>query len=201
VSNSDTTEPTEQPAAGHRRSLVLWLLITLVAGALLALLLGSATPRIRLLGIYPLAIGAFVAFGALGLLAKFDLKLDKILCGWIVLLAIAVVAGSTAWSWQIWKTQLTRDHAIAQERMSMILKDIDPDQQALIRRENMLKFRETITFPAYLSDRLKALVDQIGRKNVWGSPVPEIIFGVELFLALVGAWVVVLQGNRELPED
>jgi hypothetical protein len=204
VSNSDTTEPTEQAVPGQLRSLVLWLLITLAAGALLALLSGSATPRIRLLGIYPLALGALIAFGALGLLAKFDLKLDKILFGWIILLAMTVAAGSTAWSWQIWKKQVTeefaREYPKAQAKLEFILKEIDPVEQEKLHLEHLLRFHNSIRFASYLSDRLRSFSERLGRKNVWDPPVPEVMFCLELFLALVGAWVVALQGMKARPE-
>lgn len=198
MSESDTPASTELSDLGQFRSLALWMLTTLAAGVLLALLLGSTTPRIRLLGIYPLAIGAFVAFGALGLMVKFELKISNYSFSWMILLAMAVLAGSTLWSWNLWKKQLTQEHAVALARMSGILRDVDPEQQELIRRENLMKFRETVTFSAYLSNRLETFSKQLGRKNVWDSTVPEVIFGFELFLSIVGAWIVIHQGTREV---
>ncbi|HUG18680.1 MAG TPA: hypothetical protein VMM56_06850 [Planctomycetaceae bacterium] len=204
MSESDTPASTEQSASEQFRSLALWILTTLAAGVLLALLLGSATPRIRLLGIYPLAIGAFVAFGALGLMVKFELNISKLSFSWMILLAMAVVAGSTCWSWSLWENKLSQEFASeysrSKSRMDFILKEIDPAEQEKLHREHLLRFRESVTFQAYLSDRLKAFSEQLGRKNVWDRPIPEVIFGFELLLTLVGAWIVILQGTRE-PSD
>jgi hypothetical protein len=193
MSEPETSQPAQRNRRGGTGGLVSWILLTLATGALLAGLLGSATPRIRLLGIFPFAEGAVIAAAALFLKTRFRLTSPRASVVWILLLAMGVAAGTTCCSWQLWKRHLTREHAETQARIDRFLQDADEEARTRIRRENLDIFRERVTFSAYLGHRLEAFARRLGRPQGWDSPVPELVFGFELLLALIGAAVVLHQ--------
>lgn len=193
------TQPPTPPGPNSRRAAALWRLATLAVGGLLAFLLGSATPRVRLIGIYPLALGACVAWCGVQLRERMSLEVTRAAAVWIVLLAAVVHAGSGVQSWRIWKQGLLREHAGQMAQMQRMLKDAAPEFRERAQRDIALARRHALEFRTYLSQRLGQFAQQIGRREVWGSPVPEAVFGFEMFLAGIGALVTVLASTRSGP--
>jgi len=166
----------------------LWLLLTLVAATLLAFLAGSAIPRVRLLVLFPLAMGAFVAYAALTLLKQLELRLSGWMLGWIVMLAAAVPAGSAVQSWRLWRSELQEQRAgFMQQVDRMIANAADPKQAAEERRKLQRAFEDKTSFPVYLSHRLAAFAAQVGRREVWAPPAPELFFAFELVVAAIAS--------------
>jgi hypothetical protein len=178
----------ERPAKNSPPTVCLWLVATLAGAILLAFLAGSATPRVRLLVLFPLAIGALVAFAALSLLEMLDLHLSGWMLGWIVLLAAGVPAGSAVQSWRLWRSELQEQRAgFMQQVHRMMANAADPKQAAEERRKLMRAFEEKTSFPVYLSHRLAAFSRQAGRREVWDPPIPELLFAFELVVAAIAA--------------
>ena len=187
-SETATQPPHERVSTNSFSNICLWLLVTLVGAALLAFMAGSATPRVRLLLLFPLAMGAVVAAASLSLLSSFHLDKRGWMTGWILLLAIGVPAGTTWQAWRLWKHDL-RDERVAfmQQINRMMDNAADPEAAQQQRRQMMLAFAEQTSFTAYLSHRLDAFSRQVGRERVWDPPVPELLFTLEMFVSAVAA--------------
>ena len=97
MSESDVSkaEPQRPAEGGSLRSLLFWFVLTLLGSFLLAWLLGKASARIKLLGLFPIAVGVLTAGLSLELLKQWGLELRKPQIAWIGLLAILVSAGAS----------------------------------------------------------------------------------------------------------
>jgi cytochrome c556 len=180
-------------------SVAAWCAATLVAGGLLAFVMGSATPRIRLIGIYPLALGAFAAAGCIWLLGQMKLTITPATAAWIVAIAAAVHVGSTVQSWRIWKDALIREHAGSMGRMNQMLKDAEPEFRQETMRAMALRLRVATELQAYLSQRLEVLSRALNRNAVWDSPVPQFLFTAEICVAGIAALVTILASAQSGP--
>ena len=166
----------------------LWLLVTLAGAILLAFLAGSAIPRVRLLVLFPLAMGVLVAYGSLSLLEALELRLSGWMLGWIVILAAAVPAGSSVQAWRLWKQGEREKRAdFVRQFNRMIANAADPEQAEAERRKLHQAFEERTSFPVYLSHRLQSFAEQVGRREVWAPPLPELLFAFELVVAAIAA--------------
>jgi hypothetical protein len=188
-----------EPDRNSPPRLLVWLAATLAAAAGLAWLAGSATPRVRLIAIFPLCLGLCTAYLAMWLMIPLKLKISDGLTAWIVLLAVLAALGSSFQSWQIWRRDLIREHAAVQQQIGAVLKDLPAGQRAQVLRDNARQLTERTSLQEYLSDRLLAFAQRVGRRQVWDAPVPEIIFGGELFLAAAGAYIMVAFGSGSGP--
>lgn len=194
-----TPPPVEETAPNKLSSLIAWFAATLASAAALAWLMGSATPRIRLIAIYPLCLGVAAAYLSMALMIPLKLIITRGLTLWILLIAILMTSASNYQSWRVWKQKLTREHAATQRQIAAILKDVPAEERNKTLRNNARKLLERATFDVYLSERLLAFAQQAGRRQVWDPPVPEIVFGFELFLAALGAYIMVAFGTGSGP--
>lgn len=172
-------------------SVLLWLLATLSGSILLAWIFGKADPRIKLLGLFPLALGALTAFLSVELLRRQNLFLRKPMIAWMTAMALIVSAGATYQSSRDWHDEIWED------RKGVIGENAYQDyveMRAGNERDERFEYFQTLesktSFEAYLSHRLKAFSEQLGREYVWDSPVPEVAFGIEQLLAASGGLIV-----------
>jgi|GEM_PF-1528351 hypothetical protein len=178
------------PSPGESWSVPKWLVSTLAGTVVLAVLSGSATPRVRLLFLAPLAVGGFTAAGSIWLLIKFNLnhEMQNWMVGWITLLAIGVTLGSTYLAWKSWQSDLKTERIAFMKQITKMAENAeDPKTVQQERRKMMLAFQARTSFTSYLSYRLEGFSKQLGRNNVWAPPVPELIFLGEQFLSGVAA--------------
>jgi hypothetical protein len=179
------------------QNVCLWLLVTLAGAIVLAFLAGSATPRVRLLVLFPLAMGALVALGCLSLLAQMEMELSGWMMGWIVLLAAAVPAGSSVQAWRLWRSGLQEQRAAFMQQVNRMVENAaDPEQAETERRKLRQAFAEKTSFPAYLSHRLEAFSRQMRRREVWAAPLPEMLFAFELVVSAIAALFLCLNARR-----
>ncbi len=177
----------------------LWVLLTLALAALLAAGIGSATPRLRLLGLFPLCLGAITAFCGYWLVETLRLELSRTMGVWVLLLAAAILAGSNVQSWRVWRTATLRDQISIRRQMEDLLKDVPAEERDELFRNHARELAQRLTFASYLSSRLEAFARQIGRREVWAPPVPEILFAAEIALAAIGALIVLLASTGSGP--
>ena len=187
---SENREMTTEPKTG---SALAWFLATLLAGIVLSFLLGSATPRIRLNGLFPLIVGGLCAFGSLALLDKFNLKISRLKTLWILILAVDVFVGSSLEAYYLWRTDLEEAHAASTTRIEQMLRGAPPEKREKILRDNAAALQNKLTFRIYLSQRLDSVACKFGRREAWDPPVPEIVYACELVLAFVGALLVLVR--------
>lgn len=175
----------------------LWLLVTLAGAVVLAFLAGSATPRVRLLVLFPLAMGALVALGCLSLLTMMQLELSGWMMGWIILLAAAVPAGASVQAWRLWRSGLQEQRAAFMQQVNRMVENAsDPEQAGAERSKLRQAFAEKTSFPVYLSHRLESFSRQMGRREVWAPPLPEMLFAFELVVSAIAALFVCLNAWR-----
>lgn len=175
----------------------LWLLVTLAGAILFAFLAGSANPRVKLLGLFPLALGALTAFLFVELLKLQGLSMRKSMIAWIMLLSFIVPAGATYRSSRDWHDQHWNDRkGFLGENAYRDFLEMHDEQNRDERYDYMLELESKTSFRAYLSHRLEAFSNQLGREYVWDSPVPEAVFGIEQLLAALGAFVVSISFYR-----
>lgn len=191
MNDADSQSKTQDESSpGASWSVPKWLVSTLAGAVALAVLSGSATPRVRLLFLAPLAMGGFTATGAIWLLIKFHLnhEMQSWMVGWIMLFAIGVTLGSTFLAWKNWQDDLKTERiAFIRQITKMAENAVDPEAIQQERKNMMLSFQERTSFTSYLSYRLEGFSKQLGRNNVWAPPVPELIFLSEQFLSGVAA--------------
>lgn len=190
VEESRPQQPEKTPASGPPKARILWCLSTIAGTAFLSVLAGSTNYSVKFLVITPFLLGGFTAAGALRLLITFGLQheMKQWMIGWIILLAIGVTIGTTTMAWSRWKSDLKKEHLKLMSQVRPRREDTqnqETTQQA--RKQLLLSFRKQSTFKQFLSHRLDSFRQSISRRTSWESPIPELVFLGEQFLAAVAA--------------
>lgn len=189
--SSPETATDQLPERNSPPNVRLWLLVTLAGAILFAFLAGLANPRVKLLGLFPLALGALTAFLSVELLKLQGLSLRKFMMAWVMLLSVIVPAGATYRSSRDWHDQYWDERkGFLGENAYQDFLEMHDEKYRDERYDYMLVLESKTSFQAYLSHRLEAFSNQLGREYVWDSPVPEAVFGIEQLLAALGAFVV-----------
>ncbi|MBD3674214.1 MAG: hypothetical protein HUJ26_11885 [Planctomycetaceae bacterium] len=190
VEKSRPQQPEKTPASGSRKSRILWCLSTIAGTACLSMLAGSTNYSVKYLVIAPFLLGGFTAAGALRLLITFGLQheMKQWMIGWIVLLAIGVTMGTTTMAWSRWKNDLQKEHLKLMSQIRTRGEDAQNQESAQqARKQLLLSFRKQSSFKQFLSHRLDSFRQSISRRTPWKSPIPELVFLGEQFVAAVAA--------------
>jgi len=175
-----------------RNSVEHWIPITLLGALVVGGLFGFATPRIKLLLLFPLGLGILTGVLAVAVANYFQLNVSKGMIVWMILFGALTFEGATRMAVYQWSQKATR---FLQFQFPVTDDDLDAESRRTLQ-EFKDRSRKSRTYQEFLSHRLTAFAKQVGREQVWSSPVPEMIYGSELFLAAIGAGFVGLKTRR-----
>lgn len=176
MESEETLVSREGSSSQDRRSvqpILIWQIASVVATGAVAVAAANAPPRIRLIGLFPVAFGLLVGLIVTWLRNPFDARPGRLtttiaavvlaLCGWI---------GAT---WESYRLDKAMFLASPQDRMAAQMMQEFEKQSGAPQGPTVNPLRE-MSFQEFLGRRLK----QLGK---WPSPWPECFWVGELLAA------------------
>lgn len=173
MESEETMVSSEGSSLQDRRSvqpILIWLIASVVSTGAVAVAAANAPPRIRLIGLFPVAFGLLVGWIVTWLRNPFDARPGR-----LTTTIAAVVLALCGWIGAIWESyRLDKAMFLAspQDRMAAQMMQEFEKQSGAPQGPTVNPLRE-MSFPEFLARRLK----QLGN---WPSPWPECFWVGEL---------------------